>query len=125
MAHAELLREEDPGSRLASQLGGNYRQAGLTKKQMGMLEFAESLTVSPATVMEDQVEGLRELGWTDGDVVDIVHITALYNYMVRIADGLGIELEPGRGWEPLAERLSFRGGTASRSFGNMLEGSPG
>jgi len=120
-----LLREEDPGSRLANQLGENYREVGLTNKQVGMLEFAESLTVSPATVTDNQVDGLRELGWTDGDVVDIVHITALYNYMVRIADGLGIELETGRGWEPLAERLSFQDETAPRSFGNMLEGSPG
>ena len=120
-----MLREEDPGSQLASQMGDNYRQAGLTNKQVGMLEFAEFLTVSPATVTENQVEGLRDLGWTDGDVVDIVHITALYNYMVRIADGLGIELEPGRGWEPLAERLSFQDETAPRSFGNMLERSPG
>jgi hypothetical protein len=39
--------------------------------------------------------------------VDIVHITAHYNYMVRIADGLGVELDIGRGWEPMAEKLSF------------------
>ena len=31
-------------------------------------------------------------GWSDEDIVDIVHQTAMYNYMVHIADGLGVEL---------------------------------
>lgn len=85
-----------------------------------MLEFAEFLTVDPANVKAEFVEGLREAGWTDEDVVDIVHITALYNYMVRVADGLGVELETGRGWEGLADKLSFRDQTAPKVFGKTV-----
>ena len=72
-----------------------------------MLEFAEFLTVSPANVGAENVEALREVGWADEDVVDIVHITALYNYMVRIADGLGVELDPGRDGSPLWRSCHF------------------
>ena len=89
-----------------------------------MLEFAEFLTVSPANVGAENVEALREVGWADEDVVDIVHITALYNYMVRIADGLGVELDPGKGWEPFVEKLPFRDSTAPKAFGIVVADPP-
>ena len=122
MAHAEALRAEDPDSHLAKAAGDDYRNAGLTSKQVSMLEFAEFLTLDPSNVRPEFVGGLREAGWTDEDVIDIVHVTAFYNYMVRVADGLGIELDTGKGWEPLAARLSFKDETAPRSFGSIAAG---
>lgn len=122
MAHAEFLRAEDPNSQLARQLGGNYRNAGLTPKQVAMLEFAEFLTVDPANMTAANVQELRDVGWADEDIIDIVHIVALFNYMVRVADGLGIELETAKGWEPLAEKLSFQGKTTPKSFDNIAAG---
>ncbi len=77
---------------LTQQLKNNYREADLTEAELAMLEFAELLTIQPANVVEDDVNRLRAVGWQDEDIVDIVHQTAMYNYMVRVADGLGIEL---------------------------------
>ena len=87
-----------------------------------MLEFAEFLNTDPANIREENVQKLREIGWTDEDIIDIVHITALYNYMVRIADGLGIEIDSGEGWESVAQNLPFRDKTAPRSFGKIVAG---
>ena len=72
-----------------------------------MLEFAESLTLDPGNSKSQYVAELRSHGWTDEDVVDIVHITCLFNYLDRVADGLGAELDPSRGWQTMAEKLSF------------------
>ncbi len=60
---------------------------------MAMLEFAELLTLQSANVVEEDIERLREVGFTDEDIVDIVHQVALFAYATRIADGLGVELE--------------------------------
>ena len=84
-----------------------------------MLEFAELLTIDPSGTKEEFVQGLRDAGWTDEDIIDIVHITAWFNYLVRVADGLGIELEPG--WEPLAGKLSFQSETPHKQFGNIAD----
>ncbi len=84
-----------------------------------MLEYAEFLTLSPSSVTQENVQELRDAGWTDADIVDIAHITALFNYLVRIADGLGIELQTGRGWEGLPEKLPFRDDTTFKSFGTI------
>ena len=90
-----------------------------------MLEFAEFLTVDPASVAGEQVQGLRDAGWADEDIIDMVHLTALYAYMVRVADGLGVELDTDRGWEPVVDKLSFRDSTAPRSFGKIAAGPRG
>ncbi len=78
---------------LTQQLKKNYREADISLAEMVMLEFAELLTVQPSNVVEADVDRLREHGWNDADVVDIVHVTALFNYMSRVADGLGVEME--------------------------------
>ena len=87
---------------LSQQLKSNYRRADVTEAEMAMMEFAELLTVQPSNVREGDIARLREVGWSDEDIVDIVHQTALFNYMNRVADGLGIELE--RYMEVIEER---------------------
>jgi uncharacterized peroxidase-related enzyme len=79
---------------LIQQLKANYRRAPISEAELAMLEFAELLTVQPSNVVEEDVQRLRAVGWSDEDIVDIVHQTALFNYMTRVADGLGIEVEP-------------------------------
>ena len=44
-----------------------------------MLEFAEFLTTTPSGVAPDWVDELRSVGWDDADVIDIVHVVALFN----------------------------------------------
>ena len=36
---------------------------------------------------------MREVGWSDVDVLQIAEVTAYYAYVNRIADGLGVQLE--------------------------------
>jgi uncharacterized peroxidase-related enzyme len=59
-----------------------------------MLRFAVALTRAPASTTRADVEELRVAGFSDRDVLDIVEVTAYYAYANRIADGLGITLEP-------------------------------
>ncbi len=59
-----------------------------------MLTFAVKLTVTPGEMTPGDVDGLRAAGFSDRDVLDIVEVTAYYAYANRIADGLGITVEP-------------------------------
>ncbi|MEM7586442.1 MAG: hypothetical protein AAF560_23840 [Acidobacteriota bacterium] len=58
-----------------------------------MLDFAVALTRAPEASREDDVEALREVGFSDVAIHDIVQVTALFNYYNRLADGLGIDPE--------------------------------
>ena len=62
-----------------------------------MLEFAGKLTTAPQQMQQQDVERLRAHGFDDRSVHDIVVVAAYYCFVNRVADGLGVELEPGWG----------------------------
>ncbi len=62
-----------------------------------MLTYSVKLTHTPGQMTSADVEALREAGFTDRDVLDIVEVVGYYAYVNRIADGLGVKLED---WVP-------------------------
>jgi uncharacterized protein YciW len=58
-----------------------------------MLAYAERLTRDPSSVSEDDIYQLRATGWSDRAIHDIAQVIAYYNYVNRVADGLGVTLE--------------------------------
>jgi len=62
-----------------------------------MLGFVEKLTLTPGEMAKEDVAGLCDEGFTDRDILDIVEVAAYYAYVNRIADGLGVAIEPWLG----------------------------
>ena len=71
----------------------DYQRAGLSDTRLAMLRYAEKLTRTPARVSEDDVQALRDVGFSDTDILHIAEVVAYYAYVNRIADGLGVPLE--------------------------------
>ncbi len=69
----------------------------MSDRRLAMLEYAVKLTVTPGAMVEDDVTALRAVGFSDRDILDIVEVTAYYAYANRVADGLGVQVEP---WIP-------------------------
>lgn len=44
---------------------------------------------------ETDVLELREQGWSDLEIHDAAQVVAYFNYINRLADGLGVDLEEG------------------------------
>jgi uncharacterized peroxidase-related enzyme len=74
------------------QVKDDWRQMELNEAEYAMLEFAEKLTLTPSNMREADVQKLRDAGWTDRDILDIVHVCAYFNFRVRVVDGLGLEV---------------------------------
>lgn len=79
---------------LVRTLSCDYREAGLTSADRAMLDYAVKLTIRPASVTREDADRLRSAGFDDGGLHDICAVTAYYAFVNRIADGLGVELEP-------------------------------
>ena len=62
--------------------------------ERAMLAFAVKLTRTPAEMTAADVDALRSSGFDDRAIHDICAIVAYFAFVNRIADGLGVELEP-------------------------------
>jgi alkylhydroperoxidase family enzyme len=65
----------------------------LPKQEKLMLYYVQKLTKEPYNIKENDVKALKKVGFTDRDIFDINQVTAYFNYVNRIADGLGVALE--------------------------------
>ena len=74
------------------QVKDDWRKMELSKAEYAMLEFAEKLTLTPSNMRQADLQKLRDAGWTDRDILDIVHVCAYFNFRVRVVDGLGLEV---------------------------------
>ena len=65
----------------------------LPEPDRAILDYALKLTRTPAAVGREEVERLRDAGLDDRAIHDVCQVTAYYNFVNRMADGLGVELE--------------------------------
>jgi uncharacterized peroxidase-related enzyme len=59
-----------------------------------LCDFAVCVTQQPASVTEDDIQGLRNEGWSDAAIHDAIQVVSYFNYINRVADAVGIEDEP-------------------------------
>ena len=74
------------------QLATNWREADIADRDRAMLAFAEKMTLDAASVTEADVQGLRDVGFSDEHILDITVLAAYRNFITRVADALGCEL---------------------------------
>ena len=73
---------------------GDLNAANLTPKHRLLLEFVETLTRHAYRITDEQVNRLREAGWTDAQIAEAVYDGALFNLFVRLADAFDIHPDP-------------------------------
>ena len=59
-----------------------------------MLAYVQKLTLRPWEMVKEDVLALRAAGFSDAAILDINQVTGYYAYVNRLADGLGVDLEP-------------------------------
>jgi uncharacterized peroxidase-related enzyme len=91
--HGEALRFATEKNEIARQLAEDFTKADIPKQEKLMLYYVQKLTKEPYNIKENDVKALKKVGFTDRDIFDINQVTAYFNYVNRIADGLGIALE--------------------------------
>ena len=96
MAHGGFLRQHSDDPVLATHIMHDYTKADLDPATRGMLDFAAKLTLRPASMQQADVQELRNQGLSDEQILSTILVTCLFNFMTRLADGLGVELPEGR-----------------------------
>jgi len=88
------LQGEQYSTAAAALRDGDLDAANLSAKHRLLLEFVETLTRHAYRITDEQVERLREVGWTDAQIAEAVYDGALFNLFVRLADAFDIHPDP-------------------------------
>jgi uncharacterized peroxidase-related enzyme len=88
-----MLTKDDE---LLAALEGNPATAPLDRRQRALVDYALKLTATPSEVNEQDIASLREVGFSDLAIHDAAAITAYFNFVNRLALGLGVDLEEER-----------------------------
>lgn len=82
---------------------GDLEAASVTEAERALLRVVETVTRHASRTTDEQVQGLRDAGWTDAQVAEAVYVTAMFAFFNRVADAFGIETEgyggPRPAWE--------------------------
>ncbi len=62
-----------------------------------MIDFAVQLTRAPSATSDAHVGSLRAAGLDDRSILDLCQVVSYFNFVNRMAEGLGVEIERGPG----------------------------
>lgn len=82
--------------------------APIPEKMKPVLRYARKLTRQPDSVSQADADAVFAAGWDETALYHTVAVTALFNFMNRLVEGMGIELDPAY-VKPASERLGRDG----------------
>ena len=90
---SRLLDEPSRASAIRVALESRRWNGVFNAPQAAALDYAAKLTERPAAVDEDDVRALREVGWKDGEILEINQAVAYFGYANRTVLGLGVNTQ--------------------------------
>ena len=91
--HSDALREASGDPSLAQTvIEGRFEALGA--RLAAMCRYAVALSRDPRHTDESMLTPMREAGLSPREIIDVNQVVAYYNYVNRVAQGLGVELEP-------------------------------
>lgn len=79
-------------------------------KLRALIDWCVQLTLRPASLTEADADALRQHGWTDSEISAACFVASYFNFINRVADGLGVDLDPGMADHPPLEPCPWNQG---------------
>ena len=79
---------------------GNIEETTLPESEKELLRVAELITRHAYRMTPERIEALRDLGWTEPQIAEMVYVTALFAFFNRVADAFGIDSQGYGGPRP-------------------------
>jgi len=89
--HAEALNFYWKDKEKLNQFINDFRSSGADPKTIILLEYANELTISPNHISQSTIDKIKSFGWNDDDILLTNLIVSYFNFVNRIALGLGVE----------------------------------
>ena len=92
-AHLYDLRSETKDQKLVDEIAKDWKISSLANEQIALCNFAEKLTLKPGEITQLDYKELQKNNFDDKAISEIVQVISYFNYINRVADGLGLEPE--------------------------------
>ena len=69
---------------------GSLDQADLSAAERVLLNYAELITHSAASSTAEDVQRLRDSGWSEEQISEAVYVIAMFAFFNRVADAFGV-----------------------------------
>ena len=83
----------EEGDMLVHRVVTSWRDAPLSATDRALCDYASVLTRKERAMTEADLDRLRREGLSDRAIHDAVQVIGFFNYITRIADGLGVQPE--------------------------------
>jgi uncharacterized peroxidase-related enzyme len=93
--HAEALNAYWKDREKLNKFIDNFNFIELPEKDRTMIEYAIKLAKALKSISDKDIEKLQEQNFSDADILNINLITAYFNFVNRVALGLGVEFSSG------------------------------
>ena len=87
----------------------DWRTAPIDERLRTTLGFIEKLTLRPGELTSEDAAAVRAAGVNEGALVDAIHVAALFNVIVRLADSLGWDVPTFEDFQGRADTMLERG----------------
>ncbi len=91
--HVNFMKQYGVSDLVAETIRKDYRKAGLDGKTLKLLEYAEKVTRNAHRVTDEDIEGLKKIGWTEREILEATAVVAEFSFINRMVDALGVKLE--------------------------------
>jgi uncharacterized peroxidase-related enzyme len=95
--HAEgmrkLISDEARFLALNRALSETSPGAPFSSKEQTVFRYVRNLTLMPADLEDDSLEGMRQAGFGDGEILEVNQVSAYFSYANRMVLGLGVTPE--------------------------------
>ena len=71
-------------------MAGNLDEAELSAGERVLLEYVAKVTEAAYRTTAEDVQKLRDHGWTEPQIAEAVYITAMFAFFNRVADAFGV-----------------------------------
>lgn len=86
----KLWNDDQKSKRFYTTLKQNSLESFFDGKWVMGIKYARSLTLNPGNVNKKDVAALKDLGFNDGEILEINQVVSYFNYANRTVLGLGV-----------------------------------
>ena len=89
-SHAKTAMEFGIEANIFESLLEDIETTNISENFKPVLKYVQKLTLTPSQIIQSDIDSILQVGYDDRAIYDIATICALFNFMNRIVEGMGV-----------------------------------